>query len=290
MLIYIVYEVLTTAEISGDFISKTRSESIAGSFQLGQLVQIKKRNPYEFILRGGASYRKDVAPGTPYHIVDCEEKKPGAWWPVVEFKVNHESGEECVVCKTCNPDGLVPHTGSEGTRDGSEGTALSDSANGEKATGVKPPTAVTFIGAQPEGSKVTVHVKWTNRQAACDDDAKVSRMKDRIGFALWSVLEKMPKYSPADFAIIDIQKGDDQINVATEVWTLKDFGPCEIMFGPDATFLLDRHYTYGKSSLIRGGELLHPSSKQVVIDGKMRNKVTPLRPFSFFPCGENQRR
>ena len=55
-----------------------------------------------------------------------------------------------------------------------------------------------------------------------------------------------------------------------------------MLLSPDTLEVKDWYFTLGRTSFTQGGSSLHPSNKDFVLDGRMRAKVSDLRPFSLF--------
>jgi hypothetical protein len=119
------------------------------------------------------------------------------------------------------------------------------------------------------------------------DDTALQYAKDLVAVnvrvAESIITEAVGSYDTKDFSIVERFDGTLVGNPKVEVWTMRAFDAHEIFFVPDTHAVLDRMYTQGRSSLIRGGERLHPQKKQLVLDGKLRSRPgLESRPFAMF--------
>lgn len=262
-----VSEVMKAVEIDSAFNASETEYVLANGFKIGDKVKLMKRITVEYTLASGKKYRKDVSAGAELFIVNAKTNKSGIW-PVLEFEAEAEDGEQVSVQKEIAPDKISKISAE---------AAEPEEEKPEKTYKVK---GLEFLGKIPQGQKAKSHKKWHNHLPNQDEDALLSRVKDRVNFALWSVLESLPKYTDADLHVVEIT--DEGGNSTLQVWTARRFEAFGLMLGPDANHVLDRMYTQGKSSVIRGGDRLHPKQKPLVIDGRMRTKITALRSMSLF--------
>ena len=67
-----------------------------------------------------------------------------------------------------------------------------------------------------------------------------------------------------------------------EVWTRRPFKARELVLCPSTTEMKDTYYTSGLSYACKYSNTLHPSSKFVAVDGRLRQAPTEDRSFSMF--------
>ncbi len=265
-------KVVKAAEFDSDYQAKDQA-TLPGGLVVGDKVALLNRVTIEFEDGNDndeEGYRKDFGVGHEAFIVDTKRTGKGVW-PIIEFVCQH-AGQELITTKAINIDKVRKAV----LIDDAESKSKLASTKGDKVM-----KGAEFLGKVPHDVKVEVQAGWEKRLPTVDSDVALTRVKDRANFSLWAVLESLPKYdSKKDFAVITKTSLEGQSNM--EVWTLRDFKAGEIMLGPDTNHLMDRMYTMGRSSLLRGADLMHPQKKHMVLDGRMRHKVTELRPFSLF--------
>ena len=80
---------------------------------------------------------------------------------------------------------------------------------------------------------MTIVKDWPKLLTSDDVRMQQSHLHSFIGFSLQRVLNQMPTYDTDDLLIVS--RG-----TIREVWTLKQFKPGALMFGPDTTEFKDR--------------------------------------------------
>ena len=123
---------------------------------------------------------------------------------------------------------------------------------------------------------MTIVKDWPKLLTSDDVRMQQSHLHSFIGFSLQRVLNQMPTYGTDDLLIVS--RGGIR-----EVWTLKQFKPGALMFGPDTTEFKDRFWTQARSSIVGNTDKLNPDdSKCYVFDGRLRSTIADARSFAFF--------
>lgn len=264
--------VMQSVAVNGFKVSTEAPPAITGGLKIGDEVELIKRITVEFNKESGVSaFRKDVNAGEKLFIVDTEANGKDIW-PVVEIIKHGDDGKVLELKTKLNPKNLKPAS--------TTCVPGNPAASSDKDTNtVKPPKGVEFIGYSPTGTIVTVHKEWPKRVAGKDEDTAIARAKDVVGFSLGAVLAQLPQYSAEDLIVVEQACGN---NSTTSVYTGRDFEANTLVLGPDTLEVKDRYYTQGRASYLRGGDSVHPKKKDLVLDGRLRSRVTGLRPVSLF--------
>jgi hypothetical protein len=248
-----------------------KSDSLPScGFDVGSKVSLTKRITVEFKDSDSERIlRKDFNKEFETFVVGCDKT-----WPVLEFTAELDKAN-IVQKQRVNPKALKVVSAS----------TLIPENPGAKAKVV--PKKFAFVKNVPEGGKVTPYEGWHKSLPMCYDDTKIQYAKDLVNFNLRVaeslIAEHVQAYDSTDFAIVEKCDATVSGNPKIEVWTLKAFDPHAIVLLPDTHAVLDRMYTQNRSSLVRGGDKLHPQKKQLVLDGRLRNKPNmDSRPFSLF--------
>ena len=126
-----------------------------------------------------------------------------------------------------------------------------------------------------EGGSLDVVSDWESRLSVCDDKTKLSGLKSTCSFVMQQLISMLPVPTTSDFVIA---KRDKQY----EVWAARDFNKNEIMIYPDTNEFKDSYWTYQRCTLVQNGDSLHPESKHVVCDGRLKSNPDGTGKFSLF--------
>ena len=132
------------------------------------------------------------------------------------------------------------------------------------------PKGMTWLAVSedidPEQREVEVVKGWGGNQAKDAAETKLKLLHSMVGFSMSHVLGSITTVSDKQVCIC--KRGEEY-----EVWTLVDFAPGELVFGPETNEWKDTHWSQKASALLRFDTTLHPERKQLVLDGRLR--VTP---------------
>ena len=131
-----------------------------------------------------------------------------------------------------------------------------------KPSAVKKELAFLVNEPKCEADSVVEFEDWSKRLLVNDDFAASHKMKNKVAFALDCLVSKLPKYNDSDFAII-------KKNGNIEIYTLKDFKAGAIRFAPESYEMKPRHYTAGRSAIVRNTDV-STDRRPMVLDGRVR--------------------
>ena len=252
-----------------------------GGFKIGHKVELTKRITATFAPQtsGDEEYRKDIQVGDAFFVVDTKMVKKDLW-PVLEIITTDEYGYERIAKVHINPTHIKLHAETGHTDDPAKKGSDVDAPASSKAKW-KPIKGLEFLGnIDPDSDeKISLVTKWKTRQAHKEEDNRISRAKDVVEFSLGAILAQLEEYTEDDLIIVSRTVEN---NTTYDVYAARKFAANTLVLAPDTLEVKDRYYTLGRCSFVRGGNQLHPMRKDIVLDGRLRSKISDLRPFSLF--------
>ena len=252
-----------------------------GGFKIGHKVELTRRITAAFAPKASEAeeYRKDIQVGDAFFVVDTKMVKKDLW-PVLEIVTADDEGDERIAKVHVNPNHVKLHAETGNTDDPAKKGSGGDASASSKAKG-KPIKGLEFLGnIDPDSDeKISLVTKWKTRQAHKDEDNRISRVKDVVEFSLGAILAELDEYTEDDLIIVSRTVEN---NTTYDVYAARKFAAKTLILAPDTLEVKDRYYTLGRCSYVRGGNGLHPQRKDIVLDGRLRSKISDLRPFSLF--------
>ena len=132
-------------------------------------------------------------------------------------------------------------------------------------------TASKFQFVDMSNGDVDIYEDWEDNQFEREENFQ----KDSTAFTLDHLLAQMPIYGPKDLCVL--KRGS-----RTEVWTMKEFAPGDLQFGPESTEIKARHWSQNRSAIAKNTASGDKRSRPCVIDGRVRGAVEGKSPFGLF--------
>ncbi len=114
-----------------------------------------------------------------------------------------------------------------------------------------------------EADNVDVIESWEEQLWSNDDDINNHREKNLIAFTLDALVQKSPTYTDKDFLLVRRQS-------QLEIWTLRDFKAMSIILCPESSEMKPKHWTAGRSAVVKKSDGNVTAGKTMVIDGRVR--------------------
>ena len=111
---------------------------------------------------------------------------------------------------------------------------------------------------------------------ALDKNTKLMYLRGRIAVGLEAIYETLPCYDAEDFLLV--HRKNEKGVWKDELWTLRDFEPLEIMFGPFSSQLKETHLMATANAVVtlpKHGRGAHPDNSSLALDGRGRTLMAP---------------
>ena len=190
-------------------------------FRVGELVKINTRSSVCVPLEDNPAFMKDLGIGTQVTVVEFNNH---AVWPKFKVKASvMHHGAPVDFCDWVNAMHLV---------------IAKDTPKEDEAPGI--PDAI--VKGHSEDHNVVRVTDWESLLEEKGPGAQFNFLKARTLVSMELILGRMPTYKAKDLEIIH---RDNKVGAKrTEVWTLRAFGPGELMFAPYTAEVKDRLYTH----------------------------------------------
>ena len=247
-------------------------------FKRGDEVTIVRRMTWTVPRPGDTDFRKDIPEGTEATVegwADSENKKL-----LVRLVLNVAGGPREIVheirprnvqlTSEYRKEALASSSSKKAERQAEEDGGLEEKGT-KKGKKNKIPD---WLRLESEPNEVLEEKNWAKHLADNDKLMKNFWMRSRLGVCLETLYDAMPVYTSQDLVVCHRQNAAGAWKC--ELWTKRDFGPQELVFGPFSSQLKETHLTSAAQSIVglpQHGPGAHPDGGWLALDGRTRSSI-----------------
>ena len=227
---------------------------------VGTPIVVTNRTTMKLPLKDNPNFRKDI-PVRALGRVESATLRERDGFVLVRIDYVHD-GVPVSFVDYLNPDSMVVQGSPE---------------DPNNVPGEKPPEdIIKVIQADHHELSVEPVLDWESLITDHGDAATLQFIKARANLVLDMVMKEMPLYTSSDLMVLHTvnKMGARQ----TEVWTMKDFAPGELMFAPFAPEIKDRMFTHLAASHLHLNKKMVPGNKVLALDGRNQGHLSHVHP------------
>ena len=247
----------TAAPGEEDDAAEEKAEAPRPSFKVHDVVTFTRRMSLPMALPDNKDFRKDVREGADAEIASLADDA-------------HKSKTEVIV--------QVMHKGTfHSIRAWVPSANLTLAVDDPKksdapGTDADPGLGPAIVNGDPFGKEVESLEDWDDLIDSASPAANMFAMKAQTSFVMKLVHDLVPALVP-DKDVQVIHRANAVGAKRSEVWTLRDFAPGELIIAPWTHEVKDRLYTTGLSVSLRTPEGSVPGNRVLALDGRNRNHL-----------------